>query len=396
MKTTLIMTVLFILILAVLIFGFTGCDNFAEKPKENVPQKYDNIWNGSDKFSIDDEVCVVKYEKTTDEPLKVLQLTDVHYDDHNKSEARREEVKNLIRKAVDETRPDIIALTGDWTSNSYYLYDYEKSPNGVDYERNVKQNQQIIGLREQRSREIFDLIESLCVKYGVKWAPIFGNHDAEGDVSKYDYADIFAEYDNCLFKAGYSNIKGVGNYVVAVTRNGRLEESLFFLDSHSALSVGSTKYDFIGKSQISWYEWAVNGLNDIYMSEGNDNIIPSMMYMHIPLHEYETGYKKALNSSAHLIGTNREGVFHPYKNSGLFSSITKLKSTKAVFAGHDHDNNSSVIYKDVILAYGVQSGWCDEYAQYSQKGALLAKLDKNGKVLVSHVYYPLLDISELD
>lgn len=58
-------------------------------------------------------MSIVKFEKSSDAPLKVLQLTDIHYDDHNRSEKRRAEVKNLIRKTVAETRPDIIAVTGD-------------------------------------------------------------------------------------------------------------------------------------------------------------------------------------------------------------------------------------------------------------------------------------------
>ncbi len=394
MKKVSYLAAIFILTLATFLFVLSSCGGFSEEPKTDIPSKYDISWDSSKKFSLSDDASIVKFEKSSDAPLKVLQLTDIHYDDHNRSETRRNEVKNLIRKTVAETRPDIIAVTGDWTSNSYYLYDYEKAPNGKEYERNVKQDKQIEGLREQRSREIFDLIESLSVEYNAKWAPVFGNHDAEGDVSKYDYADIFAEYRNCLFKAGYSNIKGVGNYAVAVTRNGRLDSCLFFMDSHSAVD-GATKYDFIGKSQIAWYEWAVNGFNKAYLSEGNSGSIASMMYVHIPLNEYKTGYKKALNSQNHLIGANREGVYHPYKNSGLFDSISKLKSTKAIFCGHDHDNNSSVIYKDVILSYGVQSGWCDEYATASQKGALLATLKNNGKVLISHVYYPLLSVDEL-
>lgn len=175
MKKVSYLAAIFIITLATFIFVLSSCGGPSEEPKTDVPSKYDISWDSSKKFSLSDDVSIVKFEKSSDAPLKVLQLTDIHYDDHNRSEKRRAEVKNLIRKTVAETRPDIIAVTGDWTSNSYYLYDHEKAPNGKEYERNVKQDKQIEGLREQRSREIFDLIESLSVEYNAKWAPVFGD-----------------------------------------------------------------------------------------------------------------------------------------------------------------------------------------------------------------------------
>lgn len=90
---------------------------------------------------------------------------------------------------------DLIALTGDWCYMSF------------DKKKNCK--------------AVFDLIDS----YGIPWAPIFGNHDAEVFLSKYDYADMFKEYENCLFDCGYSDIGGAGNYTV-VFRDGEKTDSL--------------------------------------------------------------------------------------------------------------------------------------------------------------------------
>lgn len=354
-----------------------------------VPSEYLYEFNSDLEFDMN-EKGIVRFDKTDDGALKVMQLTDIHYDDHNSDPKRRKQVIDMLYNLILEQSPDIVVVTGDWTSNSFNLIEGEKEKYSSLYnislsESNKSSNGSIIGLREGRSREVFDTVESACKQVGAKWAIVFGNHDAEGDLSKYDYADILKEYENCMFDSGFSNIKGVGNYAIAVYRNDKLSQALFMIDSHQSIFYGSSKYDYIGTNQIEWYKWCVNGLNQEY-NKNYQGVIPSMAYLHIPLNEYKKAFKKAQGTQDYIIGGQKEGVYAPYKNTGLFNAMVDGKSTKAVFAGHDHDNNMSANYKGIVLAYGVQSGWCDEYATSSPKGALMAYFGEDAQVTINHIY----------
>ena len=90
-----------------------------------------------------------------------------------------------------------------------------------------------------------------------------------------------------------------------------------------------------------------------------------------PLKEYETAWNEGkIDTSKHLHGSNNEDVYSPVVNTGLFDKIVAAGSTKGVFCGHDHANDSAVSYQGVLLAYAVQSGICesDPYAQKMKKG----------------------------
>lgn len=318
-------------------------------PKD-TPAKYVNEWAGVGS-DFDYAQCAVLF-LDRERPLRVLQLTDIHYDDNNNKKAGTLALlRDVISQAAADGGVDLIAVTGDWVSTS----------------KDKK--------RAQYTREVFDTIAS----FGIPFAPIFGNHDFEGEVDRYDYADIFAEYPDCLFRTGYSNIKGVGNYIVAVEVGGNLTQALFFIDTHrSKTKEDSAVYDCIGKDQIDWYRWSVDGLNEIYRAQGGARAtIPSMMYTHIALNEFEDAYAQSDNVA---FGVNGEDVYHGYKNSGMFDAIIEAGSTTAVMAGHDHANYATCLYKGVYLSYGLESGWCKGYAEDAPKGGSLQIFDCDGSV----------------
>lgn len=89
-----------------------------------------------------------------DNEVNILQLTDIHYDASNN---RKEDTVKLIKQVIENSGADMIALTGDWC---YY------TPVG----------------KKEKCEEIFDINDS----YGIPRAPIFGNHDAEIFLSKYE------------------------------------------------------------------------------------------------------------------------------------------------------------------------------------------------------------------
>lgn len=317
-------------IIAIIVLTFTLC-----ACQGKIPQKYVRTWTEGSAYSQDDYAVL-----DTEGDVRILQLTDIHYDSTNNKKSRTLE---LIKDVIEESDPDLIAVTGDWCS----------------FAANRKKN----------SREVFDVIDA----YGIPWAVVFGNHDREGIVSAYDFADMFAGYENCIFDAGYSNIGGAGNYAVVLRQNGQITGACIFMDTHSSVRLGSTKYQSIAKEQIEWYKWTIDGLDALFKAEGNDSVIPTLLFTHIPINEYVSAFEQG----EILLGGTGEKCCVPYENTGMFEAIKEKQSTKAIFCGHDHANAGVALYEGVRFVYGMQSGWCKGYAEDSEKGGTLAVFGKD-------------------
>lgn len=293
------------------------------------------------------------------EDLKVLQITDLHVDYTNK---QHDKIWDNLEKLLLHNEFDLAVVTGDWTSDT----------------ENVPATEKLISVMDS------------C---GKPWAVIFGNHDSEGNASREELAALFqTRAKNCLFAKGPDSLSGVGNYVVNIYNHEdptHLDASLILMDSHYA-KFGTMKYKPIYRDQIKWYERNIEGLQQLYASQDGNaaGTIPSLLFIHVPLNEYADAWDQGKASlENHLCGGNNEEVCPPTYNTGMFRAIRALGSTRAVFCGHDHANNSVMRYQDVMLCYGVQTGVCetDGYASTMRKGANLITLKSDGTVLVDQI-----------
>ena len=57
------------------------------------------------------------------------------------------------------------------------------------------------------------------------------------------------------------------------------------------------------------------------------------------------------------------------------------------FFGHDHANNKIIKLDVIYLGYGVESGWCEGYAEDCKKGGLLITLSNSGSVKLEQIIY---------
>lgn len=323
--------------------------------------------------------------------LKILQLADPHLKLGFMPRGDRKTVR-LIKRAVLSERPDLCIVTGD-LSLSVFPY------HAIRYFSNFMQ------------------------KLGVKWAYVFGNHDAHSGCSKYTISKLLKKYANCIFSVGASNIDGKGNYVINVYKGEKSAEnlaySLFMLDSGSYATDGVKRnvnqYGCIRQSQINWYAWAVNGLRAINPK------IQSSMFFHIPLKEFANMYYLREQELGHEIpesvrlqlknvkihdvkGTVCEtskkkaalvqgdegytaGIYYQGRandESSIFSQIKNLDCTKAVFCAHDHANTLKGYYDGVYLAYGLCCGYhtYPYFKKFPSKSVVLNGalwVDENGR-----------------
>ena len=301
----------------------------------------------------------------SDEDFVILATTDLHFED---DVTLRDKTYSMLAKNIEEIRPDFILFTGDVIQSNY---------------------QQIDAVRFARMME----------EFGIYWAYVFGNHEAREPEEYYKYflLENLSRYEHCLSKVGPKELFGFGNFFVNIMDGeNSLRQSLVFLDSgrnitpkfrfEAGVPSNVEGYDYIKPSQMKWYAENIRALEALYGES------KSLMFMHIPLKEYENVFQ--LNDNGDYVPTGKaeliygsmyESIGSSPVNTGMFSLIKKLGSTQAVFCGHDHVNDFYAIYQGVGLVY-LQCGGYETYTMGDmrnwdekdwQQGVTKITLDKN-------------------
>lgn len=318
--------------------------------------------NSFDKVEIKDQLVPAldengDYYFTTDRPLRVMHLTDLHLTGGIFYAGNDRRVLNAVAAMIAEEKPDLVVITGDisfavpWsgTLNNRYAHSYAIS---------------------------------LFERLGVYWTVAFGNHDSE-NYNPYNRAAVADMYENesleyCLFSSGPENIFGECNHAINVRNtDGIITESLIMIDTNAYTEEDifglGWDYDKIHDDQIEWYRGRIESarayntavygtLSADRQAEYQDLTPRSLLFMHIPIREVKYAYDDYIaagrQNTADTIykgGNDGEGdevVFAPDDDEQLFETILELGSTKALFFGHDHLNNFVLEYKGVALSYG--------------------------------------------
>ena len=275
-----------------------------------------------------DEVDGYHYIKNNDDnqPIKVLQLTDIHLTLSYFTLARDKKSVDDIVTMVNNVKPDVIVITGDFLMPFLWSFDTKKA-----------------------SRAIGELFNRLQIPFAIT----YGNHDAEpvSNQTKSQLSDYFESLEYSLFQRGPQHISGQGNYIVKLlSATGELSSALLMMDSHGYVEIKS--YDNIKQNQIDWYTTEVAKLKN-----NANQIVPTHLYFHIPLYEYREAlslYEQQDEQVEYFFGQfGDKRVASSNKKSGLFEAILALGSTKTISVGHDHTHNFSFLYQGVRLTYGM-------------------------------------------
>lgn len=287
--------------------------------------------------------------------MKILQLTDLHFGSFPFDEVDKKTLR-LIEKLVKENEIDFLAITGDviWSSTLNALEVFS---------------------------EVIKFFDSLDVKFAIT----FGNHDSERKSLNY-IIDNFEEQDEKLksefekedrlirYRDNYKNldiygrkelveiIKTAKNHVDI--ENGVWHDDKFsyfvdidglrlvFLDTGSYDKHGFGLYEYLNFDQIEYIEDATKEKE-------------SYIFCHIPFVEYKDVKEKNLAE-----GNQDETVCSGVINTGAFARLNFNTKTKAVFCGHDHENDFSAQYGNIILNYGRCSGY-NTYGKLKRGGRII-------------------------
>ncbi len=303
-------------------------------------------WSEYDKFDINNYDSI----EVEGDNFKILQLTDLHYHLPHMTK----DTDNVVKTLVKENNPDMIVITGDSVNG----------PTNLIY-----------------SQHVAELMDS----FDIPWAIVYGNHDDEGKADKFWMGEKYEDAKNCLYHNGPYNIGGTGNYVVNLTKDGKPFYSLIMMDSNRVTYYkGIEEFGSFTPSQVSWYEWIVKGLE----ASGYDK---SMMFFHVPFPEYSDAYNEWENSGFDNnmgAGSKNEDVCSSTYNPGMFNKILEMKNTTHTFVGHDHVNDYSIKYKDVILTYGLKSSR-QFYYQEDMIGGTLITIKSDSNVSIENKFVEL-------
>lgn len=275
------------------------------------------------------------YKEAENTAFKILQITDIHILNNEKKDAK---AFKTITAMVEQTKPDMIMVTGDITS-------------------------------EKENYTAFKTFCTFIEDFKIPWGFVFGNHegldikyeenevlDPEKIADRETLSNYLESLEYCIYEAGDENVDGMGNYYYNVKNDkGEVITSLIMMDSHS-YDEENGGYDHFHENQIEWYENTVKSIAKEVNGDEN-KVVPSLAFFHVPMKEYMTAYDEAKGTDNRLWGfkfPNEDGT--PAVDDQMFEKMAELGSTKGCFAGHDHMNNFSVNYKGIRLTYGLS---CD-------------------------------------
>ncbi len=358
--------------------------------KYKIGKKSDRIWSPDDLFDVEkDTVSVEKGEKD----FVILTFPDIQVWQPFRL-GKKYVIYHTIMNAVKKTNPDMIVLLGD---NAFYF-----------------------------SRQCYKKIVNIMEKVGLPWAPVFGNHDREGNADLEALGDIMMEGKHCLFRKGPRNVCGEGNYAVNIRQKGEIIHTLLFFDTGDAgftydekkvrylkatkemkekmpayyatrIHEGEHKGEVLvgdywgtfSYDQIQYYRWLLAGI-----TEANDGKKPeSTLFCHIALYEFNDAYFDWVEKGCDKrtgFGEINVKIGSAAISTGMFDAILAEGSTKNVIVGHEHENDLSLLYKGVRLSYAVKCGdECTTFAETINGGSTLT-IDSEGRgINYTNVRLPL-------
>ena len=313
-------------------------------------------------------------EKAPDHPFRILNLTDPQLSEEDWNGWRADLLRGTVDRLVRSVKPDLITVTGD-----------------ISY-----------GGQFRAYRRFRDFIDG----YGIKWAPVFGNHDnQEGAEMSSAQADILLEAKNILFEKNDPAL-GCGNYVINITENGKPLFALFMLDTHDrddyTESDGtiSRRWAHLNDAQLDWYEKTAKEI-------GTKHAI----LMHIPFKAFETTFDEAWNHGfdprnvkdwedsckpkywnkgfEDFRGVKYESFGSYPVDMGEFDRIRGVGLCDLVLVGHDHVNDLMMEKDGVKLVYSLKTG-AGCYWDSRLNGGTVVRIYGNG----SHVRHFDIDPRE--
>lgn len=272
--------------------------------------------------------------------IRIMQLTDIHFDfngfgrpEEPRSFEVNQKTKGLISVEVARFRPDLIVITGDMVWTRF-------NPLGTD----------------GYIRDAAKFFNALCAKNHCYWAYTLGNHEGGSFYSYFTDRENISK-DLQQYRLDQPQGRLLYEYQIPGKQYGTF--ALEFQDKSNGLPLwecylfysGCGMLTSITPEQRHWLEDYYAGAK----ARDENRDVPGFAFFHIPLQQYDDGWKK---SETH--GWKYSGVAQEGQSNDVFASFAKT-GVVATFAGHDHMNNYRTQWptadRNIYLYYGRYSGY---------------------------------------
>ncbi len=254
-----------------------------------------------------------------DGKFKILQLTDVHF---NKTDAAIAALQ-ILDNVISDEKPDLVVLTGDIIS-------------------------------APPAKENLLTVLNRISKHNIPFVYEFGNHDWEQGLSNRELYAIARGVKNNILP-DLKDEKELDYVVKIKDHTGKSDAAvLYCLDSHSypkgfPEDKSHGTYAWLTYDQVDWYRQQSQAIKDA----NGGATLPALAFFHIALPEFN---QAVTTERAACIGSRREEACSPKLNTGMFTAMMESGDIMGVFVGHDHDNDYSVLWHDILLGFGRYSG----------------------------------------
>lgn len=284
----------------------------------------------------------LKFNK--DGKFKIVQFTDVHFKYGNPAS---DSAFERINEVLDAEHPDLVIFTGD-----------------VIYAAPADSG-------------MLKALEPVA-KRRIPFVVTFGNHDDEQNMTRTQLYDIIRKVPGNLMPDRGDSLPPDHILTIAGSKVKSDAALLYCFDSHSYSTLNSVKgYAWMTFNQIDWYRRQ----SALFTEKNNKQPLPALAFFHIPLPEYNAA---SASEEAIFRGTRMETACAPKLNSGMFTAMKECGDVMGIFVGHDHDNDYSVMWKDVLLAYGRYTGGNTVY-NHLPNGARVIVLDEGSRTFTSWI-----------
>lgn len=333
-------------------------------------------------------------EVETGRDVRILQLTDLQIIDPGQSrypgrlkvdgkpyavplseEEAYEHYFRFVEGTIREVQPDLIIVTGDL----------------------------VYGEFDDSGEVLLDII-AYFERFGIPWAPVFGNHENESAKGVDWQCAQFEAAEHCLFKQ--RDITGNGNYSIGIVQGGKMVKAVYMMDSNGcggAANGGAGVKVTPGFGRDQW-QWLNSAAKKIDATLGY--AVSKFAAFHIAIPQfaqgaYESGYQSNNDSGSmemYTIGVDvpaqngdfgtKGETFRAMALDARFWKTFKNYGFDGIFVGHTHCNNTSVLYDGIRLTFGLKTGY-NRYDQYNvgQVGGTSITLTEGGESFtVQHVY----------
>ncbi|MBQ6621044.1 MAG: metallophosphoesterase family protein [Thermoguttaceae bacterium] len=279
--------------------------------------------------------------------FRILQFTDLHNSYSTKKEyAKAEKTLDRIRLLLEQEKPDLAVITGDIIVNSG-----GKTPVGCELLEG--------GVAEGWARFTKPFEEAQ-----VPFVTTFGNHDhdREKSVSAKEQLEMIRRSPMSRVYNADDSLPGAGNCSIPILgSDGTDAVRLWFIDSLSYPKRRElSSCAWIDYSQIQWYRRESANIETLAGRK-----VPGLMFFHIPVLEFNQ-----MRDRSQTFGHYGEDADSSELNSGLFTSLIERGDVLGIFTGHDHNNDSLLQYKGIVMAYGRKTGY-GGYGPHDQGGRLI-------------------------